>query len=171
MRVLPILLLVSLGVAGCGSRDKETRTTATSTTTTSDGKTVSGLSIDADGFKANVEIPNLSFSGNNLDMDGMKLYPGSKVRSVRVKATEKGSTKAGLVTVNFTSPAAPATVSEHLAREAEKAGFTLSGVSPAGLKGTKREDGKNDNFAFALVAEGSGTSGELTMTDGATDSW
>ena len=166
MRALPILLFVSLGLTACGSRDKEAKATATAAT---DGKTVSALNIDTDGFKANVEVPGLSFGGDKMDLDGMKLFPGSKVKGVRVKATDKDGTKNGSVTIDFTSPAAPATVSEHLAREAEKAGYTVSGVSPAGLKGTKREDGKDDVFAFALVAEGAGTSGQMTMTGGQHD--
>lgn len=160
MRMLPILLSVSLGVTACGSRDKEATATATR-----DGKSVSGLDIDTDGFKANVEIPGLTFGSDSMDLGGMKLYPGSKVRGMRVKATDRDGTKNGSVTVDFTSPAAPAAVSEHLAREAEKAGFTVSGVSPAGLTGTKREDGKDDVFAFALTADGAQTAGQLTMTD------
>ena len=181
MRRAALLLAVPLVLAGCGHHrhEEETTTTVTKdgvTTTTvartsrhadgdaDDGKTISGLNIDTDKFKANLEIPGLSFGGDDMDMDGMKLYPGSKVRGIRVKATKRDGDAKGAVTMDFTSPAAPAVIAAHMTEQAKKAGFTLADVTAAGFSGTKA-DGKDTNrFTVALTANGTATAGQLTMT-------
>ena len=173
-----LLLAIPLVLAGCGRRHHdETTTTVTKdgvTTTTvtrttrhggDDGdKTVSGLNIDTDKFKANLEIPGLTFGADDMDMDGMKLYPGSKVRGIRVKASKHDGDEKGVVTMDFTSPAAPAAVVAHMTAEAKKAGFTVSGVTPAGLSGIKVEDKDTNRFTVTLNASGDATAGQLEMS-------
>jgi len=171
---VPLVLL-----AGCDRRHtQETTTTVTKdgTTTTTvttrkldrradDGdKMVSGLDIDSDKFKANIEIPGMTFGADHMDLDGMKLYPGSKIKGVRIKARDRDGDKTGTVTMDFTSPAAPAAVADHMATAAKSAGFAVSGVSPAGLSGTKTEDKEGNRFTVTLAADGAATLGQMVMT-------
>lgn len=177
MRRAVLLLAVPLVLMGCDRRHtQETTTTVTKdgvTTTTvttrkagkdDDDKNISGLDIDTDKFKANIEIPAMIFGGDDMDMDGMKLYPGSKVKGIRVKARDRDGDKRGTVTMNFTSPAAPAAVADHMKAQAEKAGFTVSGVSAAGLSGVKAENKDTNGFTVTLNADGDATAGQLVMT-------
>jgi hypothetical protein len=174
------LILGPLVLAGCGHHAREETTTTvtkdgvTTTTVTTrtrghhdaadDGKTISGLNIDTDKFKANLEIPGMSFGADDMDMDGMKLYPGSRVKGVRVKASDRDGDKHGTVTMDFTSPAAPAAVADHMGAQAKKAGFTVSGASAAGLTGTKAEDKEANSFTVTLSASGDATVGQMVMT-------
>ncbi len=183
MRRAVLLLAVpfvvpALFLAACDRRHtEETTTTVTkdgTTTTTvttrkvgkrdADDAKVSGLTIDSDKFKANIEIPGMSFGADHMDIDGMKLYPGSKVKAVRVHARDRDGDKQGTVTMDFTSPATPPAVAVHMAAEAKKAGFAVTGVSPAGLSGTKTEDKEANHFTVTLNANGDATLGQLTMT-------
>lgn len=189
MRRLALVIAPLIAVAGCsGKAHRETQTTVTRngvTTTTITNREVdgddaddagtsatattvagaSGLKIDSDQFKANLEIPGLSFGGDHLDLDGMKLYPGSTVKGVRVHAVDHPGSKRGEVVVTFTSPAAPLAVARHLAREAARAGFALSSNTTALVAGAKRDgDGEDNRFTATLNPTGTATLGQLTMT-------
>lgn len=173
MRFWPLLIIVPLAVSGCDKRHSQTTTTTTApdgtvTRVTTTGPltgeaAVSGLDIDTDGFKAKLEIPGLTFGGDHMDIDGMKHYPGTKVRGVRVNATDRGSDEKGSVTMDFTSPATPAVVSTYMAEQARKAGYALTDVSTAGFTGIKREDDDSNRLTIALKADGVATSGLMTM--------
>ncbi len=177
-RAVLLLALVPLALAACNRhRTEETTTVVTKdgvTTTTvtthkagahdSDAKASSGLDIDTDKFKANIEIPGMTFGSDHMDMDGMKLYPGSTVKGMHVKATDRDGDSRGTVTMDFTSPAAPAAVADHMKAQAEKAGFTVSGVSAAGMTGTKAEDKDTNRFTLTLNPNGDATVGQMVMT-------
>ncbi|UAJ09164.1 hypothetical protein [Polymorphobacter megasporae] len=171
------LALAPLALTACNRhRTEETTTVVTKdgvTTTTvttrkvgahDDDKTAAGLDIDTDKFKANIEIPGLSLGGDHMDMDGMKLYPGSTVKGMHVKASDHNGDSRGTVTMDFTSPAAPAAVADHMKAQAEKAGFTVVGASAAGLTGTKVEDKDTNHFTITLNPNGDATVGQLVMT-------
>jgi len=176
-----VLALTSLLVlAACGGKaHEETQTTVTKngvTTTTitrrdvghveRDGDantTVSGLKIDSDKFKADVEIPGLSFGGEHMDLAGMKLYPGSTVKGVHVHAVDRPGQTSGEVVVDFTSPAAPLVVAQHMAGQARQAGFALASNTSAIVSGSK--PGAKDRFSVTLNPNGTATRGQLTITD------
>lgn len=171
------LVLGPLVLAACGHRrTEETTTTVTKdgvTTTTvttrkvgahDDDKASSGLDIDTDKFKANIEIPAMIFGSDHMDMDGMKLYPGSTVKGIHVKATDHDGDSRGTVTMDFTSPAAPAAVADHMKAQAVKAGFTVSGASAAGLTGTRAKEKDTDRFTVTLNPNGDATLGQMVMT-------
>ena len=176
---LPSVALLTIALAGCGGHATE----ETTRTVTKDGVTTTtittreaghgdaahasagtGLSIDSDKFKANLDIPGLTFGGDNMDLDGMKLYPGSTVKGMHVHAVDRPGTEKGEVVVDFTSPAAPAVVAQHMADEARRAGFTLAVNTAAQVGGSKLDDGDTNRFAATLSANGDGTIGQMTMT-------
>ena len=173
-----VLLLAVAALSACGHKaEQETQTTVTKdgvTTTTivkrsGDASAVSGLKIDSDKFKADIEIPGISFGGDHMDMDGMKLYPGSTVKGVRVHATDRPGAKHGEVTMSFTSPAAPAAVAKHTADQARAAGFTLTSNTTALVSGTKPGDDGTNSFSVTLNPDGDATVGQLTMTGAKTN--
>ncbi len=163
-----------LAVVACGHKaEQETQTTVTHngvTTTTitkravdRDASTGGGLKIDSDQFKANVEIPGLSFGGDHMDLDGMKLYPGSTVKGVHVHAVDKGGADRGEVIMNFSSPAAPVTVARHMADQARNAGFTVTTDTAAAVAGSKADGSGRDSFTATFNANGDATVGQLTL--------
>jgi len=120
-----------------------------------------GLKIDTDGFKATVEIPGMNLGGKGFDIDGMKLYPGSTIKGMRVDARDKDGDKNTTIVVTFTSPAAPDVVLAFAEKEADREGYAV-GRSGRGLTGG---DGSNKGIAYVVDAEGSGTRGTVTLTD------
>lgn len=176
MRPALLLMIVPL-LAGChvkvATDDKQDGKTVTKsvTVTTADGTTKStsivsggdhGFGIDTDKFKMALDIPGLNLSGGNLDIDGMKLFPGSSVHGMKVNAHEDSDDheKNSKVVVSFTAPASPAAVLDHAVKEAEGAGWKVVRTGNA-LSGTK--DG--DSFAYALTPSGDKTDGTLTILD------
>ncbi len=183
MRRAALLIVLPLVLVACDRRHtQETTTTVTKdgvTTTTvttrkvgddearssaTSSSTASSLGIDTDKFKANLEIPGLSFGSDDMDLDGMKLYPGSKVKGVHVKANDHDGDKKGSVTMDFTSPAAPSAVADHMKTQAQKAGFTVSSASATGLSGTKVDGTEANSFTVTLNPDGDATVGQMTMT-------
>lgn len=178
MRRFALLVLPCLALAGCGghateettktvTKDGVTTTTITTHEVGHGGKatsTGSGLSIDSDKFKANLDIPGLTFGGDDMDLEGMKLYPGSTVRGMHVHAVDRPGTEKGEVIVDFTSPAAPAVVAQHMADEARRADFALATDTAAMVSGTKPGGDGSHRFTVTLSPNGDGTAGQLTMT-------
>lgn len=160
--VAAVLLL-----AGCGSDDKSVTTSAVDA---GGNKVASSLAIDTDGFKANVEIPGLEFTGKNMDIDGIKLYPGSSIRGMKVKASDKNGTDTSNVVFDFVSPAPPADVAKHLLQQAEDAGYTVTRApdrdGAAVIEGKKDERGETNRLRFVLKPSGAQTAGTATV-DGA----
>lgn len=173
MRLLPLIialpLLASCSVETDSEKDKA-QVSVGGVKIDADGEggkaTVSvggdnGLKIDTDGFKAAVEIPGMEFGGKNFDIDGMKLYPGSTIKGMRVDARDKDGDKNATVVVTFMSPAAPEAVLAFAEKEADREGYAV-GRSGRGLTGG---DGHNKGIAYVVDASGTGTVGTVTMTD------
>ena len=171
MRALPLLLAapVLVGLAACSVKadDKADAKAASVDINLGDDKASAvaggerGIKIDTDGFKAALDIPGMDIGGKDFDIDGMKLYPGSKVKGVAIRAREKDGKKSGGATFTFTSPATPDAVLVHAEAQAKDADYTVtrSGLT---LTGTK-EDG--DTFTYTVAPAESGTSGTIVMSD------
>lgn len=169
MRLAPLLFALPLLAACHAKADKEKTEVSIgkTVTVTDDGEksvvTTSssdhGLGIDTDKFKLALDIPGMTMSGGKLDIDGMKLYPGSEVRGMKVVSHETDGDKNSTVTFSFTSPAAPATVLDHSVQQAEAKGWTVA-RSGNTLSGTKDDR----SFALALSANGAKTDGTMKIT-------
>ncbi len=177
--------LLALGACDGGGDGKQTVTikadvtddATTTTTTTSDGTaraaatTVNGTTevksdtdtgrfkIDAPGFKLDVNVPRSLTGSGNFEMDGAKLYPGSKVRTMEVKADNHENAR---VHIGFVSPADPATVRGWMIKHFADRGHPLSGNGMA-LAGTT-EEGKPFTLALSPAAAGQ-TQGEIVIAD------
>ena len=114
------------------------------------------VSLNIPGFSGKIALPKIELNGDNVDLNGVHLYPGSKVTSMNVDAKQND----GAVHIVFDSPADPNTVRSWFQRKFTTAGFRVSNDAN-GLSG-KTDDGKP--FSLALAAAGAGrTMGTLSV--------
>jgi uncharacterized glyoxalase superfamily protein PhnB len=117
------------------------------------------------GLEAKVNIPEGIANNAKFDIDGVGLYPGAKVGSIKVNATEKKADgekgHAAIVNIGFTAPADAAVVADWYQQqfESKKIAVRRSGETLSG----KTDDG--DDFNLALSSAAGGSSGLLTIRD------
>jgi hypothetical protein len=161
----PVLLL-----AGCGAGDDQPAPGANETTsiriqsdTGNETATISHdgerLSVDLPGFDTSLTLPKIDLS-SNIDFDGIKLYPDSKIGNVDISGKEG---EGGSIQLNFTSPDAPEKILDYYRQAARQRGYTLSGSTGGGgvsaLSGSKAG---GDSFALQLFpTTGGATRGEM----------
>ena len=161
--ILPVIALSAL--SACGSRDKDEEGTSVSINAkdkdgnvaiNADGKT-GKVSVNIPGFNANLKLPKMMLDHSNFDLDGVKLYPGSKVRGVVVNAGEGEKAK---VRVSFDSPADQAKVKDWFKSAFGEHEVAFS-ETPTGFSG-KTNDG--DPFVLTLTPKGAAaTSGTIDI--------
>ena len=126
------------------------------------GKDGGNIKIGGDGAAINLDIPDFVELDieSDFDIDGVKLYPGSKVTKVDVNATDRNGAEKATVKLGFTSPAAPAKAAEWMAGEFAKKGVkvTRTGDTLAG----KDKDGAD--FRINFVPDGANARGEVVIT-------
>jgi hypothetical protein len=118
------------------------------------------VSVDVPGFKANVSLPGINL-GNHVDLDGIKLAPGTKLSGMNVDAKDNGGEgDSGTVQMHFTNPQAPGAVLDHYAKSAADAGY--GAIARADNKLSAKKDEKS--FAVEISPDGSGSRGTITVT-------
>lgn len=121
------------------------------------GMTNGVASIDVPGMKGEIRLPELKLDASQLDLNGVKLFPGSSVTDIDVNAGGSGD---GRVRIAFDSPASAAKVRDYFRAELAKAGFEV-GDAGTGLSGTT-DEGKP--FALVLNATAADrTRGEISL--------
>jgi hypothetical protein len=173
-----IIPLAALALVGCGSSadDGSSGTDisidavsdeGTPIKASSDGKT-GEVAINVPGFKANIAMPKVKLDADNFDIDGVKLYPGSKVISMKVdqvmRSTGSNDNKRGSVRIGFDAPATPDVVKTWFLKELKgNDKFTVSPTA-SGFAGTN-EDG--DPFTLDLRPGITGhTTGSMVISAG-----
>jgi hypothetical protein len=145
MRYLIIFPFAALALAACGSTNDDGKpgTDISIDAATDSGKPVKAssdgktgeIAIDVPGFKANIAMPKIKLDADNFDMNGVKLFPGSKVTSMNLSQLSEDKDK-GSVRISFDAPATPEIVKawflEKLANEDE---FSVS-QTVNGIRGT-----------------------------------
>jgi len=161
----PMMLL-----AACGSEEKKSEGTEVSINAGDEhggvqiktGKDGGNIKIGGDGAAIDIDIPDFVDLDieSDFDIDGVKLYPGSKVTKVDVDANDKNGADTATVKLGFTSPAAPAKAADWMAGEFAKKGVkvTRSGDTLAG----KDKDGAD--FRINFVPDGANAKGEVVIT-------
>lgn len=122
-----------------------------------------GVSVSVPGFQAKVNIPGLDFGSDHMDIDGMKLYPGTKVTNVNVQGKEGAG---GGVTMAITSPGTPAQLAQYYADAAKQHDFTDVSVTNDNNKSTlmaTKPDG--DKMTITLAPAAGGSSGQIMVVD------
>ena len=160
----PIMLL-----AACGQDKKATDETEVSINADGDGGNVqitSGkdggkLKVNGDGVNIDLNIPDLGDMelGSDFDIDGVKLYPGSKITAMDIKANDKNGASDAVVKFGFTSPAGPAKAADWMAAEFAKKGIKVTRTGDT-LAGTA-EDG--DDFRISFAPDGTKAKGEALI--------
>jgi hypothetical protein len=160
------LLLPLLTLAACGSGDgtsikinAKSDENGSSTTVTTDGNGQAAIKVP--GFEGKIRLPQIHVNAENFDLNGVKLYPNSKVSQLNVDAEDKGDGKdKGTVYIAFESPAAIATVQAWFRDKMTARGFKVD-ADGTGLKGTTDE---GEPFRLALNADGGQkTKGQLEV--------
>lgn len=157
MRAALFMLSVAMPLAACGSGGDGTAVSFTANNSSGTISESGQVEIDAPGFKGNFAMPAMNLNARNFDIDGVHLYPGTKIATMNVDAGEgRGE---GKVTVNFRSPADVATVRGWLAQQFAKAGKE---VAVAGDKLVGRTD-SGDEFTIDLKAIANETDGVVKV--------
>ena len=162
----PMMLL-----AACGSEEKKSGEATEVSINAGDehggvqiktGKDGGNIKIGGDGAAIDIDIPDFVDLDieSDFDIDGVKLYPGSKVTKVDVDANDKNGADKAVIKLGFTSPAAPTKAADWMAGEFAKKGVkvTRTGDTLAG----KDKDGAD--FRIKFVPDGATAKGEVMIT-------
>jgi len=175
MSARPILLLLPLALAACNREPSVAiRTDDGTQVSVGDGAanvvadngavalrtTGDQVSVRLPGISADVKVPGLNLDAGDMDIDGMKLHPGTKLAGL----TADGAGGGGQVRLNFTDDAAPAQVARHYREAAPAAGWRLDSASDARVAATKGGAGAK-HFEILLYPAGNGTRGTITVAD------
>jgi len=157
-------MLLGLGaLSACGRADDAQNDNGTDVSVSLDGGngTIAAdgetgrVSIDLGSIAGNFKLPKLKLGGSDVDIDGVKLYPGSKVTGLDIDDPSSKAEGDGRVSIRFDAPAAPATVQRYFLDAFKEKGVTAK-ADGTGLQG-KGEDGKP--FTMTLTKAGEGTRG------------
>lgn len=149
------LLLAALPLAACGGAGTGTsisinaQSDEDNSTLSTDGN--GEVAIKVPGFEGALKLPPIDISAEDFEVDGLRLYPHSKIHSFQADAQDRrGEKDHGKVVVAFDSPASLAKVQGWFRDNLAKRGFKTS-ADGNGFKGTT-EDG--DPFVLTLDAAG-----------------
>lgn len=121
---LALPLVAALTLSACDRPNPGTSITVNS----SDGETLASVDgksgevkLELPGFSGAFKLPKVSLEADNFELNGVHLYPGSKIRNVDV-----GNGRDKAFTMTFDSPADPATVRDWFRDKMGEADFTLT---------------------------------------------
>lgn len=150
---LVLAATLTLSLAACDRRDNGTQIAVTANGSGGAVDKDGQVKIDTPAFKGAFKLPQINLSAENFDINGVHLYPDSKIAAVNVDATGKDK-----VTVRFTSPADPATVRTWFAEQFRQAGTE---VKVDGNTLTGRDD--DQTFTIDLSPRGRQSAGVVRI--------
>ena len=149
-----LLLLLPL-LAGCNVHSKNPASGDENVSIKADenGQIAFNLPI----VQGQVKVPEAMMHNGNIDIDGVKLMPGSSVTGFNVNARDKGAT----VDMSFTAPASPDEVRSYYAEQFRKQGVevALAGDAVSG----KSRDG--NPFVIHVTPGPNGSQGKIEVQD------
>lgn len=150
-----LLLLCPLLLAGCDVHSKNPASGDDNVTIQADenGHIAFNLPI----AQGQIKVPTAMMHNGNLDIDGVKLPPGSSVTGFSVDAHDKAAT----VNMSFNNPTAPEQVRSYFVDEFRKQGVvaTLAGDT---VNGTSKD---GSAFAIQVTPAASGSQGKIVVHD------
>jgi hypothetical protein len=149
-------MLTLLPLTACGSGEgtsikinAKSDEHGSTTTVSTDGNGQAAIKVP--GFEGSIKLPQVHVNAENFDLNGVKLYPNSRVSELNVDAETRDDGKGkGNVHVAFESPAALAMVQGWFRDKMTARGFKVE-ADGDGLKGTTDE---GDPFRLQLHADG-----------------
>ncbi len=149
MRALILVSIAALPLAAC-----EVQKTGKDDATVNINASENGaVSFQVPGVKGNFKLPASMMKHSDMDVDGVKLFPGSSVNSVR--AEDKN------VTIGFNAPASIAQLKEYYGKEFAKKGVNAV-IQGDGFAG-KTKDG--DDFTLSFAETNGRTAGTMLIRD------
>ncbi len=116
------------------------------------------VSVNIPGFNANLNLPGLNI-GKNMDIDGIKLAPGTKVANMDVQGDDDKDGD-GIVKIAFASADTADRQLDYYRKALTDAGFKIdSDQGAVGLKASKDKK----QFALTLGPDGGGSKGMITI--------
>lgn len=138
-------------------------TTAQLTLNNKDGS----VGIKIPGFSADVRVPGMNLDKGNFNVDGIKLYPGSKIGQMSVNGSAKSDDDGdshGDVALDFDAPAPPATVRAYYVDALKTHGYEIADESTINkVIATKGDNDSHVEVSFAPVGTNA-THGALAMS-------
>ena len=161
IRYVP-LALFALPLAACGSGDNANSTQISITSEDDDGNTSIAIkdgnySIKAPGFSGSLKLPGVAIQGDDIEIDGVRLPPKSRLVALDARDTHDETDRASF---KFETEMAPAETLEWFKSKMLAHGFRVE-AGGAGLTGSTRDGGR---FNLDLSAKGSGTAGTYAVT-------
>lgn len=157
-----ISMLVGLGMLGaCSESDERERSAQNdngadvtlSAQSGNDGATK--VAVNIPGLQGQFKLPALKLGKADVDIGGVKLYPGTRVTGVDV-AGQEGRSEGGMI-VKFDSDAAPSAIQTYYLNAFREKGLSAA-AKGSGVSG-RDEDGRP--FHIDLNAQGTGTRGTI----------
>ncbi len=125
------------------------------------------VGIKIPGFSADVRVPGMNLDKGNFDVDGIKLYPGSKIGQMAVNGDAKSdgdSAGKGNVALDFDAPAAPATVRAYYVDALKAHGYEIASESTISkVIATKGDNDSHFEVSLTLVGTNA-THGALAVS-------
>ncbi len=155
MRSLLILATFALPLAACDRSQEGTQVAVTANGSGGSIDKGGEVKIDTPAFKGAFKLPQINLTAENFDINGVHLYPDSKIASVNVDGTGRDK-----VTVRFTSPGDVTTVRGWFAEQFAKAG---NPVKVAGNTLTGKDD--DQTFTIDLTEQDGQSAGVVRIGD------
>ena len=155
--LLPIALLAACDRKGDGAA-VEIRSGNGSTEISATPNQDSRLKIDTPGVKADIDVPFLGALTEKMDIDGLRLYPGSKIAGVHINADDAKDD--GQVNLRFAAPAGRDKVSAWFQQQFDANDFRMT-LQGSRFTGTN-EEGKPVTLEMRDGPNGT-TEGELRI--------
>lgn len=151
-----ISMLIGLGVLSACNDPDERRVSAQN-----DNASDVSMSIDGgnngSGAKISLSLPSLKLDNPDIDIDGVKLFPGAKVTGVDISGQD-GRSEGGVI-VRFNAEAPPAKIRDYYLAAFKQKGVTAA-ARGTGIVGT---DHDGTPFRIDLEANDAGTRGAIHM--------
>lgn len=158
--ILAIPLLAALALTACNKKPADAETKVSINTGEGEGATATASANGKDHVSASAS--GFDIDGDDFDIDGVDLYPGSVIKTMNVDAVRKAGNKVSTVKAGFESPTDAKTLTDWFEAEMKKEKFTFTRAG-YDLSGTT-DDG--DAFTLKISDLGGGkANGLVVITD------
>mgnify|MGYP003390483740 CR=1 FL=1 len=125
------------------------------------GKDGGKIKIGGDGVNIDLDIPDLGDMdiATDFDIDGVKLYPGSKIDKMDIDASDKNGADTATVKFGFSSPATPKVAADWMGGEFAKKNIQVERAGTT-LRGTDKD---GDDFTISFVPDGANAKGQVVI--------
>jgi hypothetical protein len=151
----PVLLLLVQLLAACNIHSKNPAAEDENVSIRADES--GQIAFNLPMIEGRVKVPSLVMHNGNIDIDGVRLMPGSSVTGFNVNAGHQGA----IVQMTFTAPASPDQVRSYFVDQFRKQGVDAA-IADDAVSG-KSKDG--DPFVIEVSPAANGSQGRIEIQD------